>query len=159
MDIRTVPSDSGAAKRLVAHLPDISVLVAEDQETLREIYQVMLEKCGVTRVQFAENGLEAWRYLNASSFDILLTDMYMPELDGRGLVERIRLSQKAAIRRLPIILITGDESYRGCTSIDDYPISGCLTKPFHAQELRLALEHALSQLRDLTLGALSRAET
>ncbi len=151
MSARRKLGDDSVEACNAGHLADISVLVAEDQETLREIYQALLEKCGVTKVKFAENGLAAWRSLNASPFDILITDLYMPELDGRGLVERIRVSQKFEIRRLPIILITGDENYRDCTSINSYPISGCLNKPFRAPALRAALERAVSELTSFPL--------
>ena len=69
----------------------------------------MIKKLGDYEVSSASNGHEALDLLEASGddpFDIVLTDMWMPEMDGEGLAKAIRASVK--LKALPVYAITAD---------------------------------------------------
>src|SRR5687768_3828663 len=83
-----------------------TVLYAEDDKLLRECSIRMLTRAGYT-VKSVENGIEAWEALNATPFDLLITDNDMPELTGVELVTKLRLKGM----NLPIILASGSADF------------------------------------------------
>lgn len=92
-------------------LQGLKVLVAEDNATIRNITEMTLAKMGAD-VTSAEDGLIALSYFRNEPFDLLITDIFMPEMDGYQLVEAIRESGSL----IPIVGVTaatvGDEVER-----------------------------------------------
>jgi two-component system chemotaxis sensor kinase CheA len=80
-----------------------SVLVAEDSITSRMLLKSILESAGYA-VATAVDGMEAFSLLRAQSFNLLVSDVQMPRLDGFGLTARIRADAKLA--DLPVVLVT-----------------------------------------------------
>ncbi|GLV87782.1 transcriptional regulatory protein CseB [Streptomyces lavendulae subsp. lavendulae] len=71
-------------------IPDpVSVLVVEDDATIRRAVQLSLERYGY-QVAVAENGLDGLEAFRAGRYDLLILDVMLPELDGIGLCRRIR---------------------------------------------------------------------
>lgn len=83
-----------------------SILVAEDSITSRMLIKGMLEAAGY-RVATAPDGLEALRRLQADSFDLLVSDVEMPRLNGFDLTARVRADARLAA--LPVVLVTALE--------------------------------------------------
>lgn len=95
-----------AARPVAAHAapaPRRSVLLAEDSITSRMLLKTILESAGYA-VETAVDGLEAFALLRAQPFDLLVSDVQMPRLDGFGLTARIRADKKLA--DLPVVLVT-----------------------------------------------------
>lgn len=88
------PRDGQAARRL---------LIAEDSFTSRGLLKAILEAAGY-RVTTANDGLEAWNALKQGQFDLLVSDVEMPRLDGFTLTSRIRADRELA--ELPVVLVT-----------------------------------------------------
>jgi CheY-like chemotaxis protein len=82
------------------------ILVVEDDQDSREALCHFLRTCGYP-VETASNGADALDLLGRSEPALVLTDIYMPIVDGRELITRIR--QIPRYRRLPIGIITGEE--------------------------------------------------
>ncbi len=106
----------GAGGRVVSHThaearPAPRILVADDSITTRTLEQSILENAGY-RVQVAADGEQAWEALHSGSFDLLITDVEMPELDGFELTRRIRADARLA--DLPVVIVTslGSEEHR-----------------------------------------------
>ncbi len=114
------------------------VLIAEDVPMLQQLASRMVERVGAT-VSIAENGLKAVEQLGEQSYDLVLMDMQMPEMDGLEATRKIR----AAGNRVPIVACTANvmeqqrEAFReaGC---DDF-----LAKPFEQKDLLAFLERYL----------------
>ena len=85
----------------------LSVLVAEDSITSRTLLKNILESSGF-QVATAIDGADALAQLKTGSFDVVVSDVEMPRLDGFGLTAAIRADQRCAA--LPVILVTGLES-------------------------------------------------
>jgi CheY-like chemotaxis protein len=83
------------------------ILVVDDSISTRELEKLMLETHGY-RVSLAEDGLDALEKAVAGRFDLILTDLEMPRLDGFGLTSRLR--GLAAYRRTPIVMVTSRDS-------------------------------------------------
>ena len=79
------------------------LLIAEDSFTSRGLLKAILESAGY-QVTTANDGLEAWNALKQGRFDLLVSDVEMPRLDGFSLTSRIRGDRELAT--LPVILVT-----------------------------------------------------
>ena len=106
----------GTSGRAVSHAhaearPARRILIADDSITTRTLEQSILENAGY-RVQVAADGEQAWEALHNGSFDLLITDVEMPELDGFELTRRIRGDTRLA--DLPVVIVTslGSEEHR-----------------------------------------------
>jgi two-component system chemotaxis sensor kinase CheA len=84
-----------------------SVLVAEDSITSRILIRNILESAGY-QVKTAVDGMEAFNTLQTEDFDIVVSDIEMPRMDGFDLVSQIRSEAKTA--DLPVVLVTALES-------------------------------------------------
>jgi len=84
-----------------------SILVAEDSITSRMLIKSILEGAGYS-VKTAVDGSEAYTTLKTGEFDLVVSDIEMPKLDGFGLTKKIRSDKKYA--EIPVILVTGLET-------------------------------------------------
>jgi len=114
------------------------ILVAEDNATNRLVIGKQLDRLGHTYDMVAD-GEVAWRALQSYEFGLLLTDCFMPVLDGYELTRRIRESE-AEGQRLPIVALTanalqGDAEKCLRSGMDDY-----LSKPVAIDKLAAVLE-------------------
>ncbi len=83
------------------------ILVADDSVTTRSLLRSILEAAGFD-VTAAVDGTDAWQRLQTSEFDILVSDVDMPGLDGFQLTEKIRACPD--LRSLPVILVTSRDT-------------------------------------------------
>ncbi|MDQ7008042.1 MAG: response regulator [Acidobacteriota bacterium] len=111
----------------------VRILLAEDNPVNRMVAVRILEELGY-QVVTAENGFEALAALRSGDFDLLLSDVQMPEMDGIELTRRIRAGEQPG-QRLPIVAMTAhafEEDRRRCldAGMDDY-----VCKPIAGEEL------------------------
>lgn len=96
--VRLEPAPAQAAK---------TVLVAEDSITSRMLMKNILESSGYA-VRTASDGMEAFELLRTHRFDVVVSDVEMPRLDGFSLTARIRANERLA--QMPVILVTALEA-------------------------------------------------
>ncbi|MFZ5996878.1 MAG: response regulator [Nitrospirota bacterium] len=113
----------------------LRVLVAEDNLVNQEVARHILETLGCT-VVIAANGKEALDELQKKSYDIVLMDCQMPEMDGFEATKAIRAAEGVGGRRVPVIAMTahalqGDRERCLAAGMDDY-----ISKPVHPDRLR-----------------------
>ncbi|GAB6057734.1 response regulator [Desulfonatronum parangueonense] len=89
--------------------PRLKVLVAEDSITSRTLLKNILTAAGYD-VRVAVDGAAAWEALHQMRFDLVVSDVEMPELNGFDLTSRIRSDKNTA--HLPVVLVTSLESRR-----------------------------------------------
>ena len=126
----------------------LSVLVAEDNVVNQKLVTKLLEKRG-HRVVVAANGLEALHALNKQTFDIVLMDGEMPEMDGFEATRVIRDQEKMTGAHLPIIALTahamqGDKDRCLTAGMDGY-----VSKPIKVEELFSIIDDALRRVKAL----------
>jgi CheY-like chemotaxis protein len=80
----------------------LRILLAEDDDRLRQLMALQMEAMGHI-VETAGNGTDALDKLHAAPFDLILTDLSMPRLNGTGFVEAARQGDT----KIPVIMITG----------------------------------------------------
>ena len=120
------------------------LLVVDDDEANRDMLARRLRRQGFD-VAVAESGLEALRMLRARSFDVVLLDVVMPDLDGYQVL--VRMKSDPELARVPVIMISAldqDESVARCidAGAEDY-----IAKPFTPVFLRARLTACLEKER------------
>lgn len=111
----------------------MKALVTDDSAAMRRIIQKALESDG-WEVRTASNGKEAMAALaRETSWDLLLTDWHMPELDGLGLVRAVRASSGYASLR--IIVITSEGALNMVDTALQAGANDFLMKPFSSDSL------------------------
>lgn len=129
------------------------ILLAEDNPVNQEVALGMLEDLNC-RVDLAENGAEAVAAYLRKSYDLVLMDCHMPELDGFEATARIRRSeQELGRKRAPIIALTSDVRKGIEDRCRESGMDGYLSKPFDLKHLQAMLHEWLpseTQLHDQT---------
>jgi EAL domain-containing protein (putative c-di-GMP-specific phosphodiesterase class I) len=120
----------------------VRALVADDDEFLVRTAQRALESVGYTVVTAAD-GEQAAALFSADEFDLVITDIDMPRLDGIGLASIIR----AADEDIPIILITASVRAETAIAAVNLGIARYLTKPFLPSQLIQAADRAIGTSR------------
>ncbi len=116
-----------------------SVLVAEDNETNREVIRLQLARCGV-RADMARDGREGLEMYRQGRYRLVLTDLHMPEMDGFELVRAIRAFEAAqGIARVAVLAVTAAAQDVELQRAMDAGMDGHLTKPIRLQALQDAL--------------------
>ena len=105
------------------------ILLAEDDNDMRRFLERALEQAGYRVVSF-DNGLAAYNRLREEPFELLLTDIVMPEMDG------IELARRAAemVPGLRVMFITGFAAVT-LKAGREMPNARVLSKPFHLRDL------------------------
>jgi hypothetical protein len=142
MPLQALPAPPASAGNAAhgAQLPwrPLQVLVAEDHPVNREYIAALLESMG-HRAHFTTNGLQAVQAAREQHFDLVLMDLYMPELDGVAATRAIRALPDPARSTVPIVALTADaydETRQRClvAGMNDF-----LTKPVSPQKLATSL--------------------
>ncbi|MHB1561222.1 MAG: sensor histidine kinase [Isosphaeraceae bacterium] len=135
------------------------ILIAEDDPVSRRLLESYLGKWGY-EVAAAGDGAEAWRLFEAGSFAMVVTDWMMPELDGPGLIRRIRASHQPGY--VYTVMLTARSRKEDLVEGLEAGADDFLTKPFDRDELRarlrageriLRLEHQLREAQAARLQA------
>src|SRR3954470_18173493 len=112
----------------------IRILLAEDDRVMREYLTRALERSGYA-VSAVDRGTEAIPLLEAERFDLLLTDIVMPEMDGIELAQRA--SEMAPEMR--VMFITGFAAVT-LKAGKTVPAAKVLSKPFHLRDLVMEID-------------------
>jgi len=110
------------------------VLVVEDSSAMRAFVQAALEEGGEMLVTQAASGFEALRILPRETFDLVVVDINMPDINGLELVSFMRRSE--AHLNTPIILISTESGERDQARGLAIGANAFLSKPFSADALR-----------------------
>ncbi len=116
------------------------ILVAEDNRINQMIAVSFLEKMGY-ETEVVTNGLQVLEALETKTYDLILMDCQMPDMDGLEASRRIRANSAAVYRKIPIIAVTanamkGDREACVASGMNDY-----VTKPIAYESLSSAIKH------------------
>ena len=124
-------------------MPVERIFVVDDEEAIREIVSSMLTSAGYACNQ-AGSGLQALEILNGGAqFDLLLSDLMMPELDGLGLLERV----KERYPDMPVIMVTAVHDISVALGAIRNGAYDYLLKPFEREQLLATVRRALENRR------------
>jgi DNA-binding NtrC family response regulator len=122
-----------------------NVLVIDDDPAVRATMDIVLKR-DRHEVVLAENGRKGLQYLQARQFDLLIVDLFMPDMDGLEIIGHVQKSRPG----MPIIVISGH--YAGSGPAPDFlhmatklGAVSSLQKPFRPAELLAAVAKSLAQ--------------
>lgn len=117
-----------------------TILVVDDEPVLCASLGMTISRLGYSAV-CAHDGLEAVKILPEMNFDMVITDLHMPKMDGWTLMRYI----KKEIPGMPVILITGYHSDHNKDEASRSAADGYISKPFSADQIRNILESVFKQ--------------
>lgn len=123
----------------------LRILLAEDEDAMRTYLARALENAGYEVVS-VDRGTSAIPLLENEPFDLLLSDIVMPEMDG------IELAQRCAeiAPRTKVMFITGFAAV-SLRASREQPHAKVLSKPFHLRDLVLEVERTFSEAQEVSL--------
>lgn len=132
----------------MADLSKGTILLVEDEEHLQEALKLNLELEGY-EVTGAGDGLEALKKTENESFDLIILDIMLPEIDGISVTETLRIQQND----VPILIVSAKSSSADRVlglkkGADDY-----LIKPFNLEELLLRVRKLIDKNKRLSKGS------
>ena len=123
------------------------ILIVEDSPTMRALLTSALEELDVAvKVTEAESGFEALRLLPRESFDLIVTDINMPDINGLELVSFVR--NNTAYREIPLVIVSTEGSERDRDKGVGLGADAYLVKPFEPESLRDVARELLARVRD-----------
>ena len=121
---------------------ELRVLVVDDSLTARNHIRRMLNTLSIERVTLASSGKEACELLNEQTFDLVVTDYNMPEMDGEELVRAIRSRSDGAY--IPIMMVTSEQDQTLLQGVQQAGVSALLDKPFSPDVVKQTLLNMLN---------------
>jgi len=123
---------------------NIRVLIAEDNPVNTLVVEKLLSLRGITPL-VAENGLSAVKMVRENKFDLILMDLYMPDMDGFAAAKAIRALADKEKSQVPIIALTASVSEEVKMKVEKSGINDYLSKPFSPQVLFEKIEQLLQK--------------
>lgn len=114
------------------NLADKSILLTDDSAIMRMFLVMNLKRMVKVNITEAVDGLDALKKLKTAKFDLLLTDMNMPEMNGADLIRHIRLGMKSD---MPIVIITTKGEAKDRETGMSLGANSYLTKPIKPADL------------------------
>lgn len=131
---RAQPAPAGTAEsRPIWGDRHLRILVVDDNTGNRRLAVRMLERQG-HMVEATDNGRQAIAVWRREPFDLILMDMYMPEMDGLEATTAIRDMEKAAGTYTPIVALTASRTGEDIARCRAVGMDACVSKPLQAQE-------------------------
>ena len=123
---------------------NMKFLVIDDFPTMRRIVRNLLKELGYSNVEEAEDGMDALSKLREGSFDFVVSDWNMPNLDGLEMLKQIR--QDDQLKHLPVLMVTAEAKKENIIEAAQAGASGYVVKPFTAGTLEEKLNKIFEKL-------------
>ena len=117
------------------------ILIVDDEREIRTLLSKALTKHGGFQIDVSENGEEALKKMEGDQFDLVLTDLMMPKMDGLELISRVAASQPNTLT----VLMTGHVSIDSALEAMKRGASDYLTKPLNLDEMFIRLRKVLEE--------------
>jgi two-component system chemotaxis response regulator CheY len=124
--------------------PDLKFLIVDDFSTMRRIVRNLLKEAGYANADEAEDGAVALQKLRNMTFDFVVTDINMPNMNGFELLTQVR--QDAALKHLPVLMITAEARKEDIVMAAQAGASGYIVKPFTKATLEEKVTKILQKL-------------
>ena len=129
-----------------------TLLIVDDDTLIRDtLHELFVDK---HECHTADRAEQALAYLDLEQYDVVLTDISMPELSGRELLKHIYAKHPAT----PVIVISGFSNEADARSLLQTGAFAYFAKPFKLEEIEDAVERAISRHQELTGKQIAEAE-
>ncbi|ALO34081.1 two-component system response regulator [Colwellia sp. MT41] len=115
----------------------MKILVVDDMPSMRQVMLHMLTSLGHNDPDEASCGLHALKMLRLNDYDLLITDLHMPNLDGEQLLSKIRHDKK--LSNLPVLMVSSEDDKAKIMALIAGEVTGFMVKPFNCNTLKKQL--------------------
>ena len=122
----------------------VSVLIVDDQQSMRGICKYILTQLGFTNIIEARSGRDALGKLEQSSVDLIISDWNMDDIDGLTLLRVIRKHPKT--QTMSFIMATGRSDKEQVKEAISSGVNNYIIKPFDAMTMKKRIEAVIGQL-------------
>jgi two-component system chemotaxis response regulator CheY len=122
----------------------VSVLIVDDQQSMRGICKYILTQLGFTNIIEAKSGRDALGKLEQSSVDLIISDWNMEDIDGLTLLRVIRKHPKT--QTMPFIMATGRSDKEQVKEAISSGVNNYIIKPFDALTMKKRIEAVIGAL-------------
>jgi len=119
-----------------------NVLIVEDSKAIRSMIRVALEETGGFFAVEAGNGFEALKTLPTRRFELIITDINMPDINGLELISFVK--SNAAYREIPLVIVSTEKSEEDKKRGMALGAFGYIVKPFKKEDLMVMVKKALA---------------
>jgi len=130
---------------------DIKILYTEDDKSVVEFVKVLFKKHNISDVIFASNGLEALKVYEANKFDLVITDIIMPQMDGFTLIEKIKEINSDQL----FMMITGLENRDDLIRAIELRVNYFIEKPIHPSKFTKVIDACFKDINQKKEAELS----
>jgi two-component system, chemotaxis family, chemotaxis protein CheY len=128
----------------VNNLADLKFLIVDDFPTMRRIIRGLLKDMGCSRCDEAEDGQVALKMLKTYSYDFVISDINMPNMNGFDLLKAVKA--QAALRHLPVLMVSAESRREDIALAAQSGAAGYIVKPFTRAALEEKLQEILQEL-------------
>lgn len=118
-----------------------NILIVEDSATTRALIRAVIEDMGDFNIVEAGSGFEALKLLPTQEFNLVLTDVNMPDINGLELIHFIKSNPRYS--HIPLIIVSTERSEEDKKRGIALGAMSYITKPFKAQELQEVVKQAI----------------
>ncbi len=115
-------------------IEDLKILIVDDSQLSQHYITRILNDLGIELITTAEDGKQAKQLLQQHYFDLIVTDLNMPKMDGLQLTRHIR--SQPLQRSIPILMITSEQNQSRLAAVEKAGVSAVLDKPFEPSAIR-----------------------
>ena len=119
-------------------------LVVDDFSTMRRIVKNILKQLGYENIEEAEDGAQAYSKLKSGSFEFVVSDWNMPNMDGLELLKKIRSDDQ--LKHLPVLMVTAEAEKDKVITAIQAGVSNYVVKPFTAEVLKEKMDRIFEKL-------------
>lgn len=121
-----------------------NVLIVEDSKAIRSLMRVALEEAGDFFAVEANNGFNALKLLPTRGFDLIITDINMPDINGLELISFVK--SNSAYQNIPLIIVTTEKTEEDKKRGLALGATAYIVKPFRKEELINVVRKTLEEL-------------
>ena len=125
-------------------MADMKILAVDDSPTMRRIIINTLKRAGFEDVTEATDGKDALAKMKVNTFNFIITDWNMPEMDGLAFVSNIR--QSPEFKGIPVLMVTTRSVQDDIVEAIKAGVNSYIVKPFTPETLKQKIEQVLASV-------------
>ncbi|WP_325894890.1 response regulator [Grimontia sp. NTOU-MAR1] len=116
----------------------MKILVVDDMTSMRHVMLNLLRSIGYLDLEEATNGWQAFQMMQKTAYDLLITDLNMPKMDGRELLQEVRGNE--TLSHTPVLIVSCEQDKDKVKELIQNGVNGFVVKPFNGITLQKQLK-------------------
>ncbi|MDD1794044.1 response regulator [Enterovibrio sp. ZSDZ42] len=123
----------------------MKILVVDDMTSIRHVMLNLLRSINYFDLEEATNGWQALQMVKKNRYDLLITDLNMPKMDGRELLKEVRADP--TLKHTPVLVVSSEQDKERVKELIQNGVNGFVIKPFNAATLQKQIQRIERQIK------------